>query len=460
VGLGFRPELAADVLGRHGAVDFLEVVAEACFASAATRREACALAEVWCVVPHGVKLSLGSADGVDEARARALGALARSLRAPCVTEHVAFTRAGGREIGHLTPLPRTRAAVRTLARNVDRARRFLPDVPLYLENVAWTFQWPGDEMDEGTFYAEVCAQTRCQLLLDVGNVYANARNAGVAPEALLARYPLEHVAMVHLAGGALEDGFYADTHAHPVGPEVFALLARALARTGSRPVLLERDRAFPPFAELAEELERARALLAAASLRPVSTLSAAPAAERARAGSGSRAREDGAVDARLGDAQRALAATLGAVAGEEPTAGGHGVDPCAIARTRAVLARKRLEDALPLLPQARRFGAELARAADEWLRDAPRAPRGAAATDALCIAARASADPRFAPHAALDHLVLRARFAPPRGERGASPRWGPFVGRVRVGAAGTVWALKGVGATAAVRVFGDGKTVR
>src|SRR5688500_18240355 len=166
VALGWRPELAGDVLRAPDAVDFLEVVADTCFAQPAAWREARALAEVRPVVPHGVKLSLGSADGVDLSRARRLGALARELGAPAVSEHVAFTRAGGREIGHLTPLPFTRAAVRVVARNVAAVRRVLPDVPLLLENVAWTLRWPEDEMDEAAFYAAVAEATGCPLLLD------------------------------------------------------------------------------------------------------------------------------------------------------------------------------------------------------------------------------------------------------------------------------------------------------
>ena len=148
VGLGWRPEIAADLLVDRGAVDFVEVIAEACFVPSAQRREAVALAEAWPVIPHGVKLSLGSAEGVDEDRARRLGALAVALRAPMITEHVALTSAGGCDIGHLTQLPRTREAVRVVARNVARARRHLPDVPLVLENVAWTLRWPDDAMRE------------------------------------------------------------------------------------------------------------------------------------------------------------------------------------------------------------------------------------------------------------------------------------------------------------------------
>src|SRR5688572_835196 len=276
VGIGWRPDIAADALAAPDRLDLVEVVAETCFVSASTRREACALAEVWPVVPHGVKLSLGSAEGIDVDHARRLGALARELRAPAITEHVALTQAGGREIGHLTAVPFTREAVRAVAKNVDRARRQLPDVPLLLENIAWTLRWPEDEMAEADFYAEIVEATGCDLLLDLANLHANAVNAGVDPRGLLRAHPLDRVGMVHLAGGMDDGGFYVDTHAHPTPGAVFALLEELVGRIGPVPVILERDAALPPFAELDAEMERARRILVGAPSRPAAA--AAPAA--------------------------------------------------------------------------------------------------------------------------------------------------------------------------------------
>src|SRR5439155_11069799 len=91
----------------------------------------------------------------------------------------------------------------------------------------------------------------------VSNLHANARNAGRDPFELLACYPLERVAAMHVAGGILEDGFYFDTHGHAVPDEVFELVARVLA-VRDVPVILERDAGFPPFGELARELDRLR----------------------------------------------------------------------------------------------------------------------------------------------------------------------------------------------------------
>jgi uncharacterized protein (UPF0276 family) len=443
VGVGWRPELASDLLRAPGTVDFVEVVAETCFVQPAARREARAVAELWPVVPHGVKLSLGSATGIDLDKARKLGALARELEAPMISEHVALTRGGRREIGHLTALPFTREAVAVLARNVAAARRVLPDVPLLLENIAWTFRWPEDAMPEGDFYQEVVNATGCDLLLDVANLYANARNSGADPEEALLSYPLDRVAMVHVAGGAQEDGFYEDTHAHSVPDAVFDLLEQLLERTGPRPIVLERDAQFPPFAEVRAEVGRLR------------DIAARPAVDRVRPEGRSRPRSASAVTFVAGT--ESLAERQARVAdwltGDLPNAAATlGFDGAALRRTRSVLQHKRVDEVMPLLPRTAALG-EVARAlAFEALRQAPRSARGTGIADAFRVARNAGSDPRLAEAAGRDLLELRSRFAP-SGPLGPRPRRGPFLGRERLPDGRRLWALKGPGSEAPVRFF-------
>ncbi|WP_437817054.1 DUF692 domain-containing protein [Sorangium sp. So ce1078] len=445
VGIGFRPEIAADLLAAPSAVDFVEVVAEACFSSPAARREASAIARIWPVVPHGVKLSLGSASGVDLDRARRLGALCRELAAPVVSEHVAFVRGGGREIGHLTALPYTIEAARVVGRNVAAARRTLPDIPLLLENAARTLRFPDDALDEGSFYAEVVARTGCDLLLDVGNVYANGVNAGADPGELVRSYPLDRVAMIHIAGGAREHGFYFDTHAHPVPAPVFALLAAVLARTGPVPILLERDGDFPPFAALAAELATARELARSAPPRHASPPSRAAPLEFFTDDPPADAPELAAVQARvaelLTDPGEPSPADVRPLAAEE------------VARSRAILQRKRVDDALPLLPRLASHREAAARLGARCVEASPRAPRLTAVADALRIAAAAEADERLAPEAIVDRLLLRARFVGPAGDGTVRPRLLPFIRRERLPGGRVIWAIKGMGSSADVRLI-------
>jgi uncharacterized protein (UPF0276 family) len=429
IGIGWRSELAADLLARPSAVDLIEMTAEGC-ASSAARRQARAVSEAWPVAVHGVKASLGSADGLDRDRAKKLAELARELRATSVSEHVSFVRAGGVEIGHLTGLPFTREAVAVVARNTDALRRLLPDVPLHVENVAWAFRWPDDTMDEGDFHREVTEATGCDLLLDVGNLYANAINAGRDPLELLSRYPLDRVAMLHVAGGVREDGFYFDTHAHALTDELVDLAAHVLAATGDVPVVLERDASFPPFAETVHELERLDAIP-----RP---------AARART---SRSPVDaGHAPGALGRSQHAIAVLL--TAPEAPPS-------AAIARARGILQRKRADDALPLLPAVAAHGEVAVALAARSLERAPRPPCWVAVSDALRIAEAAETDEREAPAlrdaARADALVLRARFIADRGV--VRRRVAPFVERTRGPGGVTRWVVKGLGASARVRVI-------
>jgi uncharacterized protein (UPF0276 family) len=441
-GIGWRPELAADLLAAPQSVDFVEVVAETCFAQPAARREARAIAELWPVVPHGVKLSLGSAEGIDLDKARKLGALARELQAEAISEHVAMTRGGGREIGHLTALPFTREAVAVLARNVAAVRRVLPDVPLLLENIAWTLRWPEDALPEGEFYQEVAKATGCDLLLDVANLYANARNAGADPEKALFSYPLDRVAMVHVAGGAVEDGFYADSHAHSVPDAVFDLLERLLAGTGPLPIVLERDARFPPFAEVAAEVDRLRAIAARAAFRARPDPKAlGPSLPAVTEGPGLEA---------LIERQARLAQWL---TGDAPDAATPlGFDGAALRRSRAILEHKRVDEVMPLLPRTAALG-EVARAvAFEALRGAPRAACAQGVADAFRVAWSAGRDPRLASAAGGDLLELRSRFVA-SGSLGPRPRRGPFLGRERLPDGRRRWAIKGPGSEAAVRFF-------
>jgi uncharacterized protein (UPF0276 family) len=254
VGIGWRPEIAGVVAELPG-LRFAEVVAESVPASGPLPVPLAALRERGvAVVPHGVKLSLGGAEPVDPARVSHLAAAARALAAPLVSEHIAFVRAGGVEAGHLLPVPRSREAVDAIVANVARTRAAL-DVPLALEPIAALFEWPDDELSEADFLTEILDRTGALLLLDVANLYANARNRGEDPVALLDRLPLERVAYVHVAGGAEHDGLYHDTHTDAVPPEVLDLVAELCARHRPPALMLERDGHYPPAAALRAELD-------------------------------------------------------------------------------------------------------------------------------------------------------------------------------------------------------------
>jgi hypothetical protein len=260
LGIGWRPPLAVDI-ERRTDLGFVEIVAENIDPKAIPQPLRHLRGRGMHVIPHGISLSLGGAEPIERSRVQRLADLAREFDAPLVSEHVAFVRAGGREAGHLLPLPRTRAALEVLIENVRITQDLLP-VPLALENIAALLDWPDREMDEAEFIGMLLDRTGAMLLLDVANVWANAHNLGGDPAEVLRQFPLDRLAYVHVAGGEERDGTYHDTHAASVPPGVLDLLAE-LCRLADPPgVMLERDDHFPPGPQLYQELDAIEAAVA------------------------------------------------------------------------------------------------------------------------------------------------------------------------------------------------------
>ncbi|MFD4227758.1 DUF692 domain-containing protein [Streptomyces sp. NPDC058545] len=269
IGIGWRPEIADAVEALPG-IDWVEAVAENLCTDHLPDSLVRLRARGVTVVPHGVSLGLGGADRPDPDRLADLAARAVLLDTPLVTEHIAFVRAGGPrtasprlEAGHLLPVPRTWEALDVLCENVRIAQDSLP-VPLALENIAALISWPGEELTEGQFLAELVERTGVRLLIDVANLHTNHVNRGEDPAKALDELPVEAIAYVHVAGGVEKDGVWHDTHAHPVTRPVLDVLAELRSRIAPPGVLLERDDDFPPAEELAGELTAVRATLEAA----------------------------------------------------------------------------------------------------------------------------------------------------------------------------------------------------
>ncbi len=265
-GIGWRPEIAEDIARLPG-VDWVEVVAENLCPGHLPDALRLLRERGTTVVPHGVSLGLGGADRPDLRRLVALADLADAVGAPLVTEHIAFVRAGGAltrspriEAGHLLPVPRTRDALDVLVANVRMAQAALP-VPLALENVAAYLTWPGEELSEGRFLAELVERTGVRLLVDVANLHTNHVNRGEDPAAALDELPTEAIAYVHVAGGFERDGVWHDSHAHPVTRPVLDVLAALCERVDPPGVLLERDDDFPTAQGLAAELDAVRSVV-------------------------------------------------------------------------------------------------------------------------------------------------------------------------------------------------------
>ena len=271
-GLGWRPALAAEILRNLDRIDITEVIADDFFGAPSRERRALrTLAAQLPVTLHGISLGMASAVAVDTKRLDKMARLFDDVRPFSWSEHLAFVRGGGFEIGHLAAPPRTAATIDGSLANLARARAVVGIAP-QIENVATLIDPPGSDRDEATWVSEIVSGSNADLLLDLHNLYANAVNYNFDPIDFIARIPPARIAAIHLAGGKWIGAPGAqrmlDDHLHDVPEPVYDLLVEVGARTPrSLTVILERDGDFPSIDCLLQQLERARQALAQGRVR-------------------------------------------------------------------------------------------------------------------------------------------------------------------------------------------------
>lgn len=268
VGLGWRSEIAAHIMTHLESIDIVEVVADNYFtASTKTIQSLQFLSKQIPVSLHGVGMGLVSSEVVAAAQVEKMARLVDKVKPESWSEHMAFVRAGGIEIGHLAAPPRNAQTIECALNNISKASKIVGSYP-HLENIATLVQPPASTLSESKWVTEIIQNSNSYLLLDLHNLYANAINFGMNPETMLLQFPLQRVSTVHISGGCwikTPDGKgqrLLDDHVHDVPPEVFDLL-KLVARYSQQnlTVLLERDGNFPNFKHLLTQLENARQAL-------------------------------------------------------------------------------------------------------------------------------------------------------------------------------------------------------
>lgn len=270
IGLGWRPELAWDIQQYLDHIDVIEVIADNWFKK--SKREVKALASLNAEIPvvlHGVGMGLASSWPVPVQKLEAMARLVEIVQPEVWSEHLAFVRAGGIEIGHLCAPPRTAETIAGALENIALAERIVGSRP-WLENIASLIEPPASTMNEAEWVGAIVEQADAKLVLDLHNLYANAVNRGQDPLQLLESLPLQRVAGVHLSGGKIVFAPNStvprllDDHLHDPPDAVYELLS-ALAQRAPQTLMvtIERDGDYPPISLLLEQVQRARAALAA-----------------------------------------------------------------------------------------------------------------------------------------------------------------------------------------------------
>ena len=274
-GIGWRQPHHAELLERRPALGFVEVHSENFFAEGGVAMHVLEAGRaLYDVSLHGVGLALGSTAGIDPWHLEQLARLVDRIDPVRVSDHASFARAPARADGpvlhanDLLPVAFTEGALDAMVDNVQRVQERLRR-PIGVENLSAYLRWQARDFDEASFLNALARRTGCWLLVDVNNLFVNARNDRVADPLATVRAALDaidpaHVGEIHLAGHRDLGDVVIDDHGSRVAEPVWRAYAHAIARFGDVPTLIEWDTDVPSLDVLLEEAARASLVAAGA----------------------------------------------------------------------------------------------------------------------------------------------------------------------------------------------------
>ena len=218
-------------------------------------------AQRWPIVSHGVNLSIGSVDPLNDEYVERLKTLLERTKALWYSDHMCFTSVGGEYFHDLLPLPSSREAADHVISRVKRLKKKI-SLPFLLENPSYYVQMPGAEMPEAEFFNRVLEGADCGMLLDVNNVYVNSKNHQFDAKEFIRALPLHRVGQIHMAGHFDRGDVIIDTHEGPIIDPVWDLYQFTIEAIG-RPVstLIEWDTNVPALGEVVAEAQHAQGII-------------------------------------------------------------------------------------------------------------------------------------------------------------------------------------------------------
>ncbi len=282
VGVIYNPSLPNFLRSQLDAIDFLEITPDMFWTnhgpeSANQYEELESWIEIldWVaerrpVVAHHIGLSIGNAGRFDLDYVKHMAEWQERYRFPWHSDHLSFSEVTDsegqtRNAGVALPIPFDTEVLEMIAGRVTAVQNMVP-VPFLLENGVYFMVFPKQEMSEPEFLNELAARTGCGLLLDIHNLYANARNHKFDAVEFIAELDLTRVVETHIAGGTEFAGMYTDSHAGPCPEPVWDLLEEISSRAPNlKAVTFEFHDSYYPFLEddgVREQLTRARKIFA------------------------------------------------------------------------------------------------------------------------------------------------------------------------------------------------------
>jgi uncharacterized protein (UPF0276 family) len=178
---------------------------------------------------HSVGTPAGGTVRPELAELERLNHWAERLQSPWWSDHLSFNRTPEFSTGFFLPPLQTLESVEVLSAGIRQLKSGIPR-PLALETgVNYLKPRPG-EIPDGEFVARTVEAADCGILLDLHNIFTNARNGRQPVEDYLSQLPLERVWEMHLAGGMWQDGYWLDAHSGPMPDDLFSLAEKVVPR--------------------------------------------------------------------------------------------------------------------------------------------------------------------------------------------------------------------------------------
>jgi len=257
-GIGLRSQHYHDILTTEPDIPWFEALTENYLGGGSPLANLQRIRERYPLTLHGVGMSLGSTDALNEIYLKKLKSLVERIEPAWVSDHLAWISAENRYVHDLLPLPYTEEALQHVSARVRQAQDFLGR-RLLIENPSSYLSFKHDEMTEWEFLTALADQADCDLLFDVNNAYVSATNRGTDPIVYIEMLPTERVREIHLAGYEEHYGYLFDTHGYSVQPPVWELYRASIGKFGPVPTLIEWDTDIPSLQVLKNEAATAQA---------------------------------------------------------------------------------------------------------------------------------------------------------------------------------------------------------
>lgn len=207
---------------------------------------------------HSTALSIGSA-ALSDKEVQHLKQLIDLINPDTVSDHFSLRSSSETWLENFMPIPDVSNSAMLVRKNIENVQDNIGR-RLDLENITHLLGSKASIFRERDFLSELVTKTGCGIVLDINNLYIDAKNFEFDFKDYVDGLPVDAIATIHVAGHeTARDGFVIDTHMSDVSDEVLVMLQQIIETYNLQAdIILERDNESATKDELLYEIDRIR----------------------------------------------------------------------------------------------------------------------------------------------------------------------------------------------------------